>query len=37
MKLLMIDPTFEDLKYYDEALYASLAYLNNDNINFEDL
>ena len=37
MKLLMIDPTFEDLKYYDETLYASLAYLNNDNINFEDL
>lgn len=37
LKLLAIEPDFEQLKYYDEALYASLSYLNADGIDAEDL
>lgn len=37
MKVLAVEPEFDDLKYYDEVLYSSMAYLNNDNINLEDL
>lgn len=37
LKILAIDPTLEDLKFYDEQLYASLAYLNSDGVDAADL
>ena len=37
MKILGLDPTLADLKYYDANLYNSLSYLNNEDVNIEDL
>jgi hypothetical protein len=37
LRMLAVEPSFEDLKYYDEQLYTSLAYLNSDGVNAEDL
>jgi hypothetical protein len=37
MRMLANEPCFEDLKYHDEQLYTSLAYLNSDGVNAEDL
>mmetsp|Transcript_16759 Transcript_16759/g.16437 ORF Transcript_16759/g.16437 Transcript_16759/m.16437 type:complete len:188 (-) Transcript_16759:49-612(-) len=37
MKLMLKEPTLEDLKYYDEQLYKSISYLFNDGVNAADL
>mmetsp|Transcript_5444 Transcript_5444/g.4614 ORF Transcript_5444/g.4614 Transcript_5444/m.4614 type:complete len:206 (+) Transcript_5444:389-1006(+) len=35
--MLAVDPKLEDLKDYDEQLFNSLSYLNNEGVNAEDL
>lgn len=37
MRILSLDPSLDDFKYYDDAIHRSLVFLNNEKVKIEDL
>lgn len=37
MRILSLDPSLDDFKYYDDAIHRSLVFLNNEEVKIEDL